>query len=102
MVKRYSGDQHNRWKTPQATTIKNPIGRIPATPHHNKKSLTRGLSTSDLQDIAGVQISIYNDLSELTQKIRGANHKTLVKNLNDQASTGAGGVIIMDPDTPSG
>ncbi len=102
MVKRYSGDQHNRWKTPQATTIKNPIGRIPAMPHHNKKSLTRGLSTSDLQDIAGVQISIYNDLSELTQMIRGANHKTLVKNLNDQASTGAGGVIIMDPDTPSG
>ena len=89
-------------KTTQTTTIKNPIGRIPATPHYNKKSLTRGLSTSDLQDIAGVQISIYNDLSELTQMIRGANHKTLVKNLNDQASSGAGGVIIMDPDTPSG
>ena len=89
-------------KTTQTTTIKNPIGRIPATPHYNKKSLTRGLSTSDLQDIAGVQISIYNDLSELSQMIRGANHKTLVKNLNDQASTGAGGVIIMDPDTPSG
>ena len=52
-------------KETQTTTIKNPIGRIPATPHYNKKSLTRGLSTSDLQDIAGLQISIYNDLSEL-------------------------------------
>ena len=89
-------------KETQTTTIKNPIGRIPATPHYNKKSLQRGLSTSDLQDIAGVQISIYNDLSELTQMIRGANHKTLVKNINDQASSGAGGVIIMDPDTPAG
>ena len=89
-------------KETQTTTIKNPIGRIPATPHYNKKSLTRGLSTSDLQDIAGLQISIYNDLSELSQMIRGANHKTLVKNINDQASSGAGGVIIMDPDTPAG
>ena len=87
-------------KTTQATTIKNPIDRIPVTPHYNKKSLTRGLSTSDLHDIAGVQIGIYNDLSELSQMIRGANHKTLVKNLNDQASTGAGGIIFMDPDTP--
>ena len=49
-----------------------------------------------------MQISIYNDLSELSQMIRGANHKTLVKNINDQASSGAGGVIIMDPDTPAG
>ena len=89
-------------KETQTTTIKNPIGRIPATPHYNKKSLQRGLSTSDLQDIAGLQISIYNDLSELSQMIRGANHKTLVKNINDQASSGAGGVIIMDPDTPAG
>ena len=89
-------------KATETTTIKNPIGRIPVTPHYNKKSLQRGLSTSDLQDISGLQISIYNDLSELTQMIRGANHKTLVKNINDQASTGAGGVIIMDPDTPAG
>ena len=32
----------------------------------------------------------------------GANHKTLVKNKHDEASTGAGGVIIMDPDTLPG
>ena len=89
-------------KTTETKTITNPLGRIPATPHYNKKSLVRGLSTSDLQDIAGMQISIYNDLSELTQMIRGSNHKTLVKNKHDEASTGAGGVIIMDPDTLPG
>ncbi len=86
----------------ETATITNPLGRIPATPHYNKKSLVRGLSTSDLQDIAGMQTSIYNDLSELSQMIRGSNHKTLVKNRLDEASTGAGGVIIMDPDSVPG
>ena len=54
-------------------TVTNLLGRIPVTPHYNKKPLERGLSTSDLQDIAGMQISIYNDLSELAQMIRGSN-----------------------------
>lgn len=89
-------------KITEEKTVINSLGRIPVTPHYNKKSLVRGFSTSDLQDIAGMQISIYNDLSELTQMIRGSNHKTLVKNRNDEATTGAGGVIIMDQDTLPG
>jgi hypothetical protein len=89
-------------KNTENTTVDNSLGRIPVTPHYNKKSMVRGISTSDLQDIAGMQISIYNDLSELAQMIRGSNHKTLVKNRGDDATTGAGAVIIMDPDTLPG
>ncbi len=88
-------------ETTTTTDVPNPLGRIPAFPHYNKKSISRGLAASDLQDILGMQISIYNDLSELTQMIRGSNHKTLVKNRNDEASTGAGGVILMGEDTES-
>ncbi len=77
----------------------NGIGVVPAVAHYNAKPLERGVAASDLQDVARMQKSIYNDLSELHQMIRGSNHKTLVKNRNDDASTGAGGVIIMDEDT---
>jgi len=82
-------------------TKPNPLGLIPATLYSNQKSTVRGKALSDIEDIVGMQVSIYNDYSELTQMIRGSNHKTLVKNQGDQATTGAGGVIIMDPDSPS-
>lgn len=82
----------------EITEKENKLGIVPAICHYNKKSITRGYAISDLQDIAGMQISIYNDLSELAQMVRGSNHKTLVKNKGDDATTGAGGVIIMDPD----
>jgi len=75
---------------------------IPAVLYSNQKSTVRGKASSDIEDITGMQISIYNDYSEQTQMIRGSNHKTLVKNAGDQATSGAGGVIIMDPDAPSG
>ena len=81
--------------------ITNPLGAIPAVLYSNQKSTVRGKASSDIEDIAGMQISIYNDYSELTQMIRGSNHKTLVKNPGDQATSGAGGVILMDPDAPS-
>lgn len=81
------------------STMVNPIGVVPAVPHYNTKPLMPGLAISDLQDVARVQMSLYNDLSELSQMIRGSNHKTLVKNAKDDASTGAGGVIVMDEDT---
>jgi hypothetical protein len=79
----------------------NPLGLIPAVLYSNQKSTVRGKAPSDIEDIVGMQVSIYNDYSELTQMIRGSNHKTLVKNRGDEATTGAGGVIIMDPDSPS-
>lgn len=77
----------------------NGVGMVPAVVHYNTKPLERGVAVSDLQDVARMQRSLYNDLSELGQMIRGSNHKTLVKNRGDDASTGAGGVIIMHEDT---
>jgi hypothetical protein len=77
----------------------NALGAVPAVVHYNTKPLERGVAVSDLQDVARMQRSMYNDLSELAQMIRGSNHKTLVKNKGDDASTGAGGVIIMHEDT---
>ena len=71
----------------------------PAVVHYNTKPLERGVAVSDLQDVARMQRSMYNDLSELPQMVRGSNHKTLVKNKGDDASTGAGGVIVMHEDT---
>ncbi len=79
----------------------NPLGAIPAVLYSNQKSTVRGKASSDIEDIVGMQISIYNYYSEEIQMIRGSNHKTLVKNAGDQATSGAGGVIIMDPDAPS-
>jgi hypothetical protein len=77
----------------------NAVGMVPAVVHYNTKPLERGVAVSDLQDVARMQRSLYNDLSELGQMIRGSNHKTLVKNRGDDASTGAGGVIVMHEDT---
>ena len=77
----------------------NEVGVVPAVVHYNTKPLERGVAVSDLQDVARMQRSMYNDLSELAQMVRGSNHKTLVKNRGDDASTGAGGVIVMHEDT---
>ena len=77
----------------------NEVGVVPAVVHYNTKPLERGVAVSDLQDVARMQRSMYNDMSELAQMVRGSNHKTLVKNRGDDASTGAGGVIVMHEDT---
>ena len=54
---------------------------------------------SVLLDVVRMQRSMYNDLSELAQMVRGSNHKTLVKKKGDDASAGAGSVIVMHEDT---
>jgi len=77
----------------------NEVGVVPAVVHYNTKPLERGVAVSDLQDVARMQRSMYNDMSELGQMVRGSNHKTLVKNKGDDASTGVGGVIVMHEDT---
>jgi hypothetical protein len=61
--------------------------------------LKRGVAVSDLQVVARMQRSMYNDMSELGQMVRGASNKTLVKNKGDDASTGAGRVIVLHEDT---
>ena len=76
-------------------TADNLIGKIPAVILYNSKSHKKGIGQSDLQDIADLQKSIYNELSEIEQLIRLTNHPSLVKTPSVNASAGAGAVIEM-------
>ena len=76
-------------------TADNLIGKIPAVILFNAKSHKRGIGQSDLVDIADLQKSIYNELSEIEQLIRLTNHPSLVKTAGVNASAGAGAVIEM-------
>ena len=78
--------------------IINPLNEIPAVNLYNQKSHKRGIGISDLSDIAELQRSIYNDYSEKEQLIRLANHPSLVKTPNVEASAGAGSIIEMPED----
>ena len=81
--------------------ITNPLNEIPAVNLYNQKSHKRGIGISDLSDIAELQRSIYNDYSEKEQLIRLANHPSLVKTPNVEASAGAGSIIEMPEDMDS-
>jgi len=81
---------------------KNPLGIVPAVCHYGRGQVHRGVGASEIRDVARLQQSIYNDLSELAQTIRNTNHATLVKNEGDDATGGAGGVVIMARETESG
>ena len=76
-------------------TADNLIGKIPAVILYNAKSHKRGIGQSDLVDIADLQKSIYNELSEIEQLIRLTNHPSLVKTPGVNASAGAGAIIEM-------
>ena len=58
----------------------------------------RPIGISDLADVAFLQQSIYNDYSEKEQLIRLANHPSLVKTPNVEASAGAGSIIEIPED----
>jgi nitrogen-specific signal transduction histidine kinase len=57
---------------------------------------------SDIGDIADMQNSIYNELSEIEQTIRLSGHPTLVKSIDTEASAGAGAIINMSNDLDPG
>lgn len=76
----------------------NPIGVIPAVYVPAARSVIRGIGISDLTDIATMQRSIYQELSEIEQLIRISNHPTLVKTTGTDASAGAGSVVNMPDD----
>ena len=82
-------------------TADNLIGKIPAVILYNSKSHKKGIGQSDLQDIADLQKSIYNELSEIEQLIRLTNHPSLVKTPSVNASAGAGAVIEMPEEIDS-
>ena len=76
----------------------NPLGKIPAVFVPSQRSVARGIGISDLTDIATVQRSIYQELSEIEQLIRISNHPTLVKTQGTDASAGAGSIVTMPDD----
>ena len=78
--------------------IQNPLGKIPAVNVYNLRGAKRPIGISDLADVAYLQQSIYNDYSEKEQLIRLANHPSLVKTPNVEASAGAGSIIEIPED----
>ncbi|NTU58917.1 MAG: hypothetical protein HGB00_08405 [Chlorobiaceae bacterium] len=80
-------------------TTANRLGIIPAVCHYSRTKTAQGVGASEIADVAKMQQSIYNDLSEMHQSVRNVNHNTLVKNADDEATSGAGGVIIMADQT---
>jgi hypothetical protein len=82
--------------------IDNPLGVIPAVFVYAQRSPVRGIGVSDIGDIADMQNSIYNELSEIEQTIRLSGHPTLVKSIDTEASAGAGAIINMSNDLDPG
>jgi hypothetical protein len=80
----------------------NPLGYIPGVCVYSQRSSVRGIGISDINDIADVQRSIYDELSEIEQLIRISNHPSLVSTQDVQAQAGAGARIIIQDNTDSG
>lgn len=80
----------------------NLLGKVPAVFVYAQRSPTKGIGVSDIGDVADMQNSIYNELSEIEQLIRISNHPTLVKTIETEASAGAGAIINMPNDTDPG
>ena len=80
----------------------NALGVIPAVCVYTQRSPSRGIGISDVADVADMQRSIANELSEVEQLIRLTNHPSLVKTADTNASAGAGSIIQMPHDLPEG
>jgi hypothetical protein len=80
----------------------NNLGSIPAVCAYNTRSAVRGIGVSDIGDIADLQKSIYNMLSEVEQTIRLDSHPSLVKTPETLASAGAGSIIHMPENLDAG
>ena len=74
----------------------NAIGRVPFVVHYANYSHYKGCGYSDVADVAKIQQSCFNLLSEAEQSIRISGHPTLVKTQDVSAMAGAGSVINLD------
>ena len=83
-------------------TLENTIGIIPAVCIYSQRSPIRGVGVSDVNDVADIQLAIFNELSEIEQLIRISNHPSLAKTDNTEASSGAGSIIQMPDDLDPG
>lgn len=79
-------------------TVPNALGQVPAVCVYTQRSPVRGIGVSDCADVADMQRSIYNELSEGEQLLRLTNHPSLVKTPSTQAAAGAGSIIQMPDD----
>lgn len=82
--------------------VPNSLGQIPAVCVYSQRSSNRGIGISDVADVADMQRSIANELSEVEQIIRLTNHPSLVKTADTNAAAGAGAIIQMPHDLPEG
>jgi hypothetical protein len=96
-VEEYS-EEYSKGESRLIEEVENPIGKIPAVNVYNLRGAKRPIGISDLADVAFLQQSIYNDYSEKEQLIRLANHPSLVKTPNVEASAGAGSIIEIPED----
>jgi len=74
----------------------NALGYIPAVCVYDTRSPVKGVGVSAISGVAGMQLSIFSDYSEIEQLIRLSNHPSLVKTKDVDASAGAGSIITMD------
>jgi len=92
------GDTHGRL----VDDMPNALGLIPAVCVYSQRSSHRGVGISDICDVADMQRSIANELSEVQQIIQLTNHPSLVKTADTNAAAGAGAIIQMPHDLPEG
>ena len=83
-------------------TYPNTLGKIPFVYMAPQQSPTNEMCESMLADVADMQRSIYNKLSELEQTIRMSGHPSLVKTAETSATGGAGGIVTIPEDLDPG
>ena len=80
----------------------NGLGKIPAVPVYNQRSIIRGIGKSDIVDIADQSKYIYNMLSELEASIRLDGHPSVVATENTLMGNGPGSIIQVPEDLDPG
>jgi hypothetical protein len=85
-----------------ADVVPNELGKVPFFALIPQKSPVTGMGESILNDVADVQRSIYNKLSELEQTIRLSGHPSLVKTAQTKVTGGAGGIVTIPEDLEPG
>ena len=81
------------------TVYDNPLGYVPFQCVMDTKSFHRGIGTSDIGDVADIQRTMYNKLSELYQNIRLSSHPSIVAEPSAEINGGAGAIIYVDEQT---
>jgi len=80
----------------------NQLGYIPVVVCYSQRSHKRGIGVSDVDDIADLQRSIYNEYSEVEQTIRISGHPSLVKTADTEAVAGAGSIVQIQDNLDPG